>query len=92
MALLLCRAEQGQEDINSQAPQIPHNLIPLQGFSSSLEDRQGSWRKGLLEVTAETALESGFSVSNAVLGAHSSMSGSAVTIMNPSLSLATCWL
>lgn len=56
MALLLCRAEQGEEDINSQAPQIPHSLIPLQGFSSSLEDRQGSWEKGLLEVTGETAL------------------------------------
>lgn len=92
MALLLCRAEQGQDDINSQAPQIPHNPIPLQGVSSSLEDRRGPWEKGLLEVTGETALESGFSVSSTVLGAHSSTNGSDVTTVNPSLSPATCWL
>lgn len=60
MALLLCRAEQEQDDINSQVPQISHNPISSQGVSSSLEDRPGPWEKGLLEVPGETALESGF--------------------------------
>lgn len=90
MALLLCRAEQEQDDISSQVPQIPHNPISFQGVSSSLEDRPGPWEKGLLESQVRQPLNLVFSGSSTVLGAHSSMNGSDVTITNRSLSLATC--